>query len=63
MRFVSLLAAIFCSIAAALAGGIREFNVPTLERLGNEISQVSRRRPEGIPIKDEIPNARFFQRS
>jgi hypothetical protein len=37
MRAVLILTAILLSFSAAVAGEIREFSVPTLERLGNEL--------------------------
>src|SRR5918996_1353272 len=39
MRIVPLIIAAFFSLSAALAGEIREFSIPTLEHLGNEISR------------------------
>ena len=41
MRFVLLLIATFVFSASACAGEIREFSVPTLERLGNELTRAS----------------------
>jgi hypothetical protein len=38
VRLLPLIATILLSAAPAFAGEIREFNVPTLERLGNELS-------------------------
>ena len=35
------------SVGAAVAGEIREFNVPTLERLGNELIRASQRPDRG----------------
>jgi hypothetical protein len=41
MRFVPFIIAILFAPLSASAGEIREFSVPTLERLGNELTRVS----------------------
>jgi len=41
MRFVPLLLATLVFSASASAGQIREFSIPTLERLGNELTRAS----------------------
>jgi hypothetical protein len=53
MRAVPLLIATVVFSASAIAAGIREFNVPTLERLGNELFRVSQRPDRGAsdPIR------------
>lgn len=50
-RIASIL--LLFSVGAAWAGEIREFNVPTLERLGNELIRVSQRPDRGArdPIR------------
>jgi hypothetical protein len=47
MRAVPLLITPLLFVASASAAGIREFSVPTLERLGNELTRVSQRRDRG----------------
>jgi hypothetical protein len=44
---------VFLCVNAASAAGIREFSVPTLERLGNELTRVSQRPDRGAsdPIR------------
>ena len=53
MRIVPLLSALLLFSASAFAGEIREFNVATLERLGNELVRVSQRPDRGAsdPIR------------
>ena len=47
MRSVPLIIVTLLSVGAAVAGEIREFNVPTLERLGNELIRASQRPDRG----------------
>jgi hypothetical protein len=47
MRAVPLLITLLLFAASASAAGIREFSVPTLERLGNELTRVSQRPDRG----------------
>lgn len=47
MRIVGLVATIFLSCAIASAGEIREFDIKTIERLGNELTEVSQRADRG----------------
>jgi hypothetical protein len=47
MRAVPLLITLLLFVASASAAGIREFSVPTLERLGNELTRVSQRPDRG----------------
>ena len=47
MRFVPLLVATLLNISTAFAGEIREFDVKTLERLGNELVRTSQRPNRG----------------
>jgi hypothetical protein len=47
MRSVPLAVAILASVSTIFASEIREFNVPTLERLGNELIRQSQRRDRG----------------
>jgi hypothetical protein len=53
MRLVSLLLALLLFSTFAFAAEIREFSVPTLERLGNELTRVSQRPDRGAtdPIR------------
>jgi len=46
MRRVAILL-VTCGVATAFAGGIREFDIPTLERLGNELTRVSQNPDRG----------------
>src|SRR5438309_6468024 len=47
MRIVPLAAAILFFSAAAFAGEIREFDLKTIERLGNELTRVSQQPDRG----------------
>lgn len=49
---IAILVVFFC-VSSAFAGAIREFSVPTLERLGNELIRVSQRPDRGAtdPIR------------
>jgi hypothetical protein len=47
MRIICLSVALFVLCAAAVAGEIREFDIKTLERLGNELTEVSQRADRG----------------
>src|SRR5438309_11899461 len=47
MRIVPLAAAILFFSAAAFAGEIREFDLKTIERLGNELTRESQRPDKG----------------
>jgi hypothetical protein len=47
MRFVPILIAALVFSASAFAGEIREFSVPTLERLGNELTRASQSSDQG----------------
>jgi phosphomannomutase len=53
MRAVPLFSAVLLCAASATAAGIREFSVPTLERLGNELTRASQRPDRGAsdPIR------------
>jgi len=53
VRVVLLLAAILISSGAVFASEIREFDLKTIERLGNELTQVSQTRDKGAttPIR------------
>jgi hypothetical protein len=53
MRAVPLLITLLLFVASASAAGIHEFSVPTLERLGNELTRVSQRPDRGAsdPIR------------
>jgi hypothetical protein len=53
MRAVPLFLTLLPFVASASAAGIREFSVPTLERLGNELTRVSQRPDRGAsdPIR------------
>jgi len=53
MRIVPLIVAILLFSATAFAGEIREFDIKTIERLGNELTQVSQTRDQGAssPVK------------
>ncbi len=47
MRSVPLIVAILFSLSAAFAGEIREFDIKTIERLGNELTRESQRPDRG----------------
>jgi hypothetical protein len=47
MRIVSLIGAILIFAGTSFAGEIREFDIKTIERLGNELTQVSQTRDKG----------------
>src|SRR6266404_7632638 len=47
MRAVPLVVAILFSLSVAFAGEIREFDLKTIERLGNELTRVSQSRDKG----------------
>jgi hypothetical protein len=47
IRIVSLIVGILFLSAAAFAGQIREFDIKTIERLGNELTRVSQTRDKG----------------
>ena len=53
MRIVPLIVAILFFSASAFAGDIREFDIKTIERLGNELTRVSQTRDRGAstPVK------------
>lgn len=53
MRIVPLIVAILLFPIAAFAADIREFDIKTIERLGNELTQVSQMRDRGAstPVK------------
>jgi hypothetical protein len=48
MRAVRLITAILFSVGSAFAGEIREFDIKTIERLGNELTRVSQRPDRGV---------------
>jgi len=47
MRIVPLLGPILISVSAVFAGDIREFDIKTIERLGNELTRISQTRDKG----------------
>jgi hypothetical protein len=47
MRFVSILIATLVFSVSAFAGEIREFSIPTLERLGNQLTRASQSADRG----------------
>jgi hypothetical protein len=53
MRLVPLTMSILLCAAAAFAGDIREYDLKTIERLGNELTRVSQTRDKGatIPVR------------
>src|SRR5947208_11863346 len=55
MRVALAALAILLSASSAFASEIREFSIPTLERLGNELTQISQRPDRGAtsPVRKQ----------